>query len=221
MPRSGPSPEVVTTPQDNQQAPRINGGGWRLVAQRRGPRKQKPRQSEGAGAKFAGQQNGACRLSGWEECGSKPTDSTRQTHHRLHARTGRLTLGCTARGRSQKKPRRSGAKFLAGVCPSRGKANPPIHYHSWLRSGDFVERAPPEAEKAPPEGAGPSWSRLSDEGCRRVAKSSAASPLPQRPAASSVARREGDACMKKPRRGAGLGGLRVGLSLATPANPQT
>ena len=142
MPRSGPSPEVVTTPQDNQQAPRINGGGWRLVAQRRGPRKQKPRQSEGAGAKFAGQQNGACRLSGWEECGSKPTNSTRQTHHRLHARTGRLTLGCTARGRSQKKPRRSGAEFLAGVCPSRGKANPPIHYHSWLRSGDFVERAP-------------------------------------------------------------------------------
>ena len=90
-----------------------------------------------------------------------------------------------------KKPRRSGAKFLAGVCPSRGKANPPIHYHSWLRSGDF-------AEKAPPEGAGPSWSRLSDEGCRRAAKSSAASPPPQRPAAPLVARWAEDPHEKAP-----------------------
>ena len=40
--------------------------------------------------------------------------------------------------------------------------------------------------------------------CRFQRKASAASPLPQRPAASSVARREGDACMKKPRQGAGL-----------------
>ena len=118
-----------------------------------GAPKQKPRQ-RGSGAKFVGQQNGACLLSGWEECGSKPTDSTRQTHHRLHARTGRLTLGCTARGRSQKKPRRSGAKFLAGVCPSRGKANPPIHYHSWLRSGDFVERARGHNKQKPRQEAG-------------------------------------------------------------------
>ena len=64
-----------------------------------------------------------------------------------------------ARRTRMKKPRRSGAKFLAGVCPSRGKANPPIHYHSWLRSGDFAEKAPPEAEKAPPEGAGPAAER--------------------------------------------------------------
>ena len=104
--------------------------------------------------------NRACRL---REEFSKPTTST-----------SRRKVGCTPRGAARtKKPRRSGAKFLARVCPSRVKANPPIHYHSWLRSGDF-------AEKAPPEGAGPSWSRLSHEGCRREAKSSAASPPPLR-----------------------------------------
>ena len=81
----------------------------------------------------------------------------RQAHRLNAAPHGWLRA---ARGAARtKKPRRSGAKFLAGVCPSRGKANPPIHYHSWLRSGDFAEKAPPEAEKAPPEGAGPSWSR--------------------------------------------------------------
>ena len=93
-------------------------------------------------------------------------------------RTPSRTIGfCVAKIRqdSMKKPRRSGAKFLAGACPSRGKANPPIHYHSWLSSGDF-------AEKAPPEGAGPSWSRLSDEGCRREAnrqrQATTPTPLP-------------------------------------------
>ena len=47
--------------------------------------KQKAPPERGSGAKFVGQQNGACRLSGWEECGSKPTNSTRQTPHRLHS----------------------------------------------------------------------------------------------------------------------------------------
>ena len=75
------------------------------------------------------------------------THSTKVTSKPAQS-TGRLTLGCTARGRSQKKPRRSGAKFLAGVCPSRGKANPPIHYHSWLRSGDFAEK-PRQRQKKP------------------------------------------------------------------------
>src|SRR3954447_22553564 len=45
-------------------------------------------------------------------------------------------VGCTARGGDArtKKPRRIGAKFLARVCPSRVKANPPTPYHSRLHS---------------------------------------------------------------------------------------
>ena len=55
----------------------------------------------------------------------KPADSTSSR-----------TVGCTAQGGDAhtKKPRRSGAKFLARVCPSRVKANPPTPYHSRLHS---------------------------------------------------------------------------------------
>ena len=38
-----------------------------------------------AGLSWCVHQMGLARLSGWEKCGGKPTDSTRQTHHRLHA----------------------------------------------------------------------------------------------------------------------------------------
>jgi len=59
-------------------------------------------------------------------------------------------------------------------------------------------------KQKPRQGAGLSWSRLSDEGCRRAAKSSAASPPPQRPAAPLVAHSAGeDARTKKPRRKSG------------------
>ena len=45
----------------------------------------KPRQSEGAGLSLRVSRIGACRLSGWEECGGKPTNSTPKPHHRLHS----------------------------------------------------------------------------------------------------------------------------------------
>ena len=53
-----------------------------------------------------------------------------------------------------KKPRRSGAKFLARVCPSRVKANPPTPYHSRLHS------VRPQKKPRQSEGAGLSWVML-------------------------------------------------------------
>ena len=52
-------------------------------------------------------------------------------------------------------------------------------------------------KQKPRQGAGLSWSRLSDEGCRRAAKSSAASPPPQRPAAPLVAHSAGETLARK------------------------
>ena len=106
---------------------------------------------------------------------------------------------CRVRHDSMKKPRRSGAVPCGGSPQSR-EGKPADHYHSWLSSGDF-------AEKAPPEGAGPSWSRRLDGACRREANH-------QRQAAllNAAARiigctaREGRVPNKSPARGTGLSG---------------
>ena len=97
-------------------------GGWLHSAG--GPRKQKPRQ--GAGLSWSRLSDGAGRRSRGQKRQRQARPTNAEPHRWLHS-----TQGGDAR---TKKPRRSGAKFLARVCPSRVKANPPTPYHSRLHS---------------------------------------------------------------------------------------
>ena len=92
--------------------------------------------TEGGGAQQKPRQGAGLSWSRLSDGGRPPVQRPKATaasppHQRRAAPLVAQHAGGDAR---TKKPRRSGAKFLARVCPSRVKANPPTPYHSRLHS---------------------------------------------------------------------------------------
>ena len=127
-----------------------------------------------------------------------PSCDTRQTHRD----------NTTAAPDHRKNPAEAGLSSLRGFAASRGTANPPIHYHSWLRSGDFAEK-PRQRQKKPHQRerglVGPDClMRAAARGQNHQRQAH----RPNAPAAPLVAAQRGDARKKKPRSAGKRAGLR-------------